>query len=105
MGADHRTLSTYLAMLRRHGLWLDELTEPPPQAGWDPAHEADRQPVFLVARCVRLPSWQAVPDVSGQNRLRRVVDLQDAVLHHERVVLLALVGHTRGKWRDVPVHM
>jgi 2-polyprenyl-3-methyl-5-hydroxy-6-metoxy-1,4-benzoquinol methylase len=56
VGANHRTLSTYLATLRRHGLWLDELTEPPPQPDWDPAHDADCQPVFLVARCVRLPS-------------------------------------------------
>lgn len=56
VGASHRTLSTYLATLRRHGLWLDELAEPLPEPGWDPAHDADRQPVFLVARCIKLPS-------------------------------------------------
>ena len=56
VGANHRTLSTYLATLRRHGLWLDELAEPLPPPDWDPAHDADRQPVFLVARCVKLPS-------------------------------------------------
>lgn len=55
VGANHRMLSTYLATMRRHGLWLDELAEPLPQPGWDPAHNADRQPVFLVARCVKLP--------------------------------------------------
>jgi SAM-dependent methyltransferase len=54
VGANHRMLSTYLATLRRHGLWLDELAEPLPPPGWDPAHEADRQPVFLAARCVKL---------------------------------------------------
>jgi SAM-dependent methyltransferase len=54
VGANHRTLTTYLATLRRHGLWLDELAEPLPPPDWDPAHDADRQPVFLVARCVKL---------------------------------------------------
>ncbi|HVB46534.1 MAG TPA: class I SAM-dependent methyltransferase [Streptosporangiaceae bacterium] len=56
VGANHRTLSTYLATLRRQSLWLDELAEPLPPPDWDPAHDADRQPVFLVARCVKLPS-------------------------------------------------
>jgi hypothetical protein len=56
VGASHRTLSTYLTTLRRHGLWLDELAKPLPKADWDPAHSADRQPVFLVARCIKLPS-------------------------------------------------
>jgi 2-polyprenyl-3-methyl-5-hydroxy-6-metoxy-1,4-benzoquinol methylase len=56
VGANHRMLSTYLATLRRHGLWLDELAEPLPKPDWDPAHDADRQPVFLVARCIKLQS-------------------------------------------------
>ncbi len=56
VGANHRMLSTYLATLRRHGLWLDELAEPLPKPDWDPAHDADHQPVFLVARCIKLPS-------------------------------------------------
>jgi 2-polyprenyl-3-methyl-5-hydroxy-6-metoxy-1,4-benzoquinol methylase len=55
VGANHRTLSTYLAALRRHGLWLDEVAEPLPKPGYDPAHVADRQPVYLAARCVKLP--------------------------------------------------
>ena len=56
VGANHRMLSTYLATLRRHRLSLDELAEPLPKQDWDPAHDADRQPVFLVARCIKLPS-------------------------------------------------
>jgi SAM-dependent methyltransferase len=56
VGANHRMLSTYFTTLRRHGLWLDQLAEPLPEPGWDPAHDADRKPVFLVARFVRLPS-------------------------------------------------
>jgi 2-polyprenyl-3-methyl-5-hydroxy-6-metoxy-1,4-benzoquinol methylase len=55
VGANHRMLSTYLSTLRRHGLWLDQLAEPPPEPDWDQAHDADRKPVFLVARSVKLP--------------------------------------------------
>jgi 2-polyprenyl-3-methyl-5-hydroxy-6-metoxy-1,4-benzoquinol methylase len=56
VGASHRMLSTYLGTLRRHGLWLDQIAEPLPEAEWDPAHDADRKPVFLVARSIKLPS-------------------------------------------------
>jgi 2-polyprenyl-3-methyl-5-hydroxy-6-metoxy-1,4-benzoquinol methylase len=56
VGANHRMLSTYVTTLRRHGLWLDQLAEPLPKPDWDPAHDADRKPVFLVARFVRLRS-------------------------------------------------
>lgn len=56
VGANHRMLSTYLGTLRRHGLWLDQLAEPLPQPDWDPAHDADRKPVFLVVRSVKLSS-------------------------------------------------
>jgi 2-polyprenyl-3-methyl-5-hydroxy-6-metoxy-1,4-benzoquinol methylase len=59
VGANHRMLSTYFAALRRHGLWLDQLAEPLPKPDWDPAHDADRKPVFLVARFVRLASVTA----------------------------------------------
>ena len=65
VGANHRTLSTYLATLRRHGLWLDELAEPLPPPGWDPAHDADRQPVFLVAQCVKLSDPAMFPAGTG----------------------------------------
>jgi SAM-dependent methyltransferase len=49
VGANHRMLSTYFGTLRRHGLWLDQIAEPLPQTDWDPAHDADRKPVFLAA--------------------------------------------------------
>ena len=49
------TIGAYLGTLRRHGLWLDQLAEPPPEPDWDPAHDADRKPVFLAARFVNLP--------------------------------------------------
>jgi SAM-dependent methyltransferase len=54
VGSQHRMLSTYLGTLRRHGLWLDQVTEPRPGPDWDQAHESDRQPVYLVARFMRL---------------------------------------------------
>lgn len=53
VGASHRTLSTYLNVLRSHELWLDQVAEPPPRPDWDPAHDADRKPVYLVARWVK----------------------------------------------------
>jgi SAM-dependent methyltransferase len=55
VGANHRTLSTYVNTLRRHGLWLDEVEEPEPPPAWAAAGrtEAARMPVFLVARCVK----------------------------------------------------
>jgi SAM-dependent methyltransferase len=53
VGANHRTLATYLNTLRRHGLWLDEVAEPEPDPGWaTTAADAARGPVFLVVRCV-----------------------------------------------------
>jgi 2-polyprenyl-3-methyl-5-hydroxy-6-metoxy-1,4-benzoquinol methylase len=54
VGGTHRTLATYLNTLRRHGLWLDEAAEPLPPSQWDREHRADRTPVFLAARCLRL---------------------------------------------------
>jgi len=56
VGANHRMLSTYLSTLRRRELWFDQFAEPFPKQDWDPAHDADRKPVFLVARSVKLPS-------------------------------------------------
>jgi len=55
VGSNHRMLSTYLGTLRKHGFWLEELLEPTPEPGWDPAHDADRHPVFLAARAVLGP--------------------------------------------------
>lgn len=54
VGANHRMLSTYLNTLRAHDLWLDQIAEPPPAPGWDPAHDADRKPVHLVARSLKM---------------------------------------------------
>jgi 2-polyprenyl-3-methyl-5-hydroxy-6-metoxy-1,4-benzoquinol methylase len=54
VGASHRMLSTYLGSLRRHGLWLDQVAEPLPEPGWDPEHDADRKPVYLIVRSVKL---------------------------------------------------
>ena len=54
VGASHRMLATYLNTLRQHGLWLDRITEPLPKPDWDQSHDADRKPVFLVARCLKM---------------------------------------------------
>lgn len=57
VGASHRMLSTYLNVLRQHGLWLDRLAEPIPQPQWGNQRAgADRYPVFLVASCVKAAS-------------------------------------------------
>lgn len=53
VGANHRTLATYVNTFRRHELWLDELAEPEPDPVWAARRpEAARHPVFLVMRCV-----------------------------------------------------
>jgi SAM-dependent methyltransferase len=56
VGANHRTLSTYVNTLSRHGLSITAMTEPDPPAEWktDDRREAARFPVFLVARCTKL---------------------------------------------------
>jgi 2-polyprenyl-3-methyl-5-hydroxy-6-metoxy-1,4-benzoquinol methylase len=56
VGANHRTLSTYLNTLRTHGLWLDQIAEPLPAPDWDQAHDADRKPVYLVGRAISRPA-------------------------------------------------
>lgn len=55
VGAYHRTLSTYLNILRQHGFCLDELREPEPSADWADSGRRDAAmfPVYLVARFVR----------------------------------------------------
>jgi hypothetical protein len=54
VGANHRTLSTYVNMLRAHGFGIDQIAEPRPASEWS-AQRADaaRLPVFLVARAGR----------------------------------------------------
>jgi 2-polyprenyl-3-methyl-5-hydroxy-6-metoxy-1,4-benzoquinol methylase len=52
VGANHRTLSTYLNALRRHGLCLDTIAEPPPAPAWTATRPGTaRYPVYLAARC------------------------------------------------------
>lgn len=54
VGSTHRMLSTYLNVLREHGLVVDRVLEPPPDPEWvwrkNPG-EDDLVPVFLVVRC------------------------------------------------------
>jgi 2-polyprenyl-3-methyl-5-hydroxy-6-metoxy-1,4-benzoquinol methylase len=54
VGASHRTLSTYINTLRHYDFWLDEIAEPAPAPDWDPAHDADRKPVHLVVRAIKM---------------------------------------------------
>ena len=53
VGANHRTLSTYVNTLARHGLQIEEMAEPRPPAHWLTGERAaaSRLPVYLVARC------------------------------------------------------
>lgn len=52
VGANHRTLATYVNTLHHNGLWLDELAEPEPLESWAGEQtEARRYPLYLVARC------------------------------------------------------
>jgi SAM-dependent methyltransferase len=66
VGATHRTLSTYLNVLRRQDLWLDEVAEPVPPSDWDARHEADRHPVYLAAAFRKAASGSAPPGGSDR---------------------------------------
>jgi ubiquinone/menaquinone biosynthesis C-methylase UbiE len=49
VGANHRTLSTYLNTLTRHGLLIEAAAEPRPEESWTVERpEAAVQPVYLV---------------------------------------------------------
>ena len=65
VGANHRMLSTYLNTLQSHGLWLHRVAEPPPAADWDPAHDADRKPLYLVASAIKVPARQGPSALGG----------------------------------------
>lgn len=65
VGANHRMLSTYLNTLRSYGLWLDQVAEPPPEPDWDPAHDADRKPLYLVACALKVPASQETSALAG----------------------------------------
>jgi SAM-dependent methyltransferase len=52
VGANHRTLSTYVNTLARHGLMLEEIAEPQPPPDWIAvAPSVGPVPVYLAARC------------------------------------------------------
>jgi SAM-dependent methyltransferase len=55
VGANHRTLSTYVNSLSLGGLRLSAMSEPDPPGEWthDDRRDAARLPVFLVARCTK----------------------------------------------------
>ena len=54
VGANHRTLSTYVNVLRSHGFGIDTVSEPRPSNEWSAQRpDAARLPVFLVARAIR----------------------------------------------------
>jgi SAM-dependent methyltransferase len=54
VGANHRTLGTYLNELRRHGLSVEHVSEPEGDKDWLEAKHADEAvPLFLVVRCAK----------------------------------------------------
>jgi SAM-dependent methyltransferase len=54
VGANHRTLSTYMNAFRRFGLSIDALIEPLPPLAWsEKSLAAANFPVFLVVRCMK----------------------------------------------------
>jgi SAM-dependent methyltransferase len=55
VGANHRTLSTYINTLSRHRLVVTAMSEPSAPAEWDTddRREAARLPVFLVVGCTK----------------------------------------------------
>jgi SAM-dependent methyltransferase len=54
VGANHRTLSTYLNGLLEHGLRIEHVSEPEPEAGWFEAKGGGEPvPLYLVVRCRR----------------------------------------------------
>jgi 2-polyprenyl-3-methyl-5-hydroxy-6-metoxy-1,4-benzoquinol methylase len=57
VGANHRTMSTYINTLRLQGLVLDALDEPRPEPAWTIQRPAAAlRPVYLVLTCRPLPS-------------------------------------------------
>jgi SAM-dependent methyltransferase len=55
VGANHRMLSTYLNALVEHGLEVERVAEPEPEAGWFEAKGGgEAVPLYLVVRCGRV---------------------------------------------------
>jgi len=60
VGANHRTLSTYVNTLAVHGLMLVALVEPEPERSWTRERpDAAAQPVYLVMSCQHAPEAHA----------------------------------------------
>jgi SAM-dependent methyltransferase len=84
VGANHRMLSTYFNTFRRHGLWLDQMSEPTPAEQWSKSRPgADRIPVYVVARCVkaaisRLPGGAALLRGTADPGREQVTEADDA---------------------------
>jgi SAM-dependent methyltransferase len=54
VGSNHRTLSTYLNALLEHGLAVERVAEPEPEAGWfESKGGSEAVPLYLVVRCRR----------------------------------------------------
>ncbi len=54
VGANHRTLSTYVNTLRRHGLMVDQVREPAPNESLVAQRPGiDAFPLYLAVRCTR----------------------------------------------------
>jgi 2-polyprenyl-3-methyl-5-hydroxy-6-metoxy-1,4-benzoquinol methylase len=54
VGANHRTLSTYLNALIEHGLTVERVAEPEPERGWFEAKGGGEPvPLYFVVRCRR----------------------------------------------------
>ncbi len=54
VGANHRTLSTYLNALADHGLAVERIAEPEPEPGWyESKGGGEAVPLYLVVRCRR----------------------------------------------------
>ena len=53
VGANHRTLATYLNALIEHNLAIDRVTEPQPTGEWVRSKPGPMRPVFLVVRSRR----------------------------------------------------
>lgn len=55
VGANHRTIATYLNQLAAHNLTVQHVLEPLPPQRWRSEHpDADPVPTFLAAHCLRL---------------------------------------------------